>query len=259
MQRSTTQHITRASKPVMSLCLLALLAACTSPSSDAQATSTADKTGSVAADASTAPPACAAATNASPVQAMVCKDPALARLDTDLAKASATARDTLDAAGKAKLQSEQEHWQQHTRDLCADAQCLKQVYADRIQIMSATRTALADQASCVAVEGQKDCVDVMKLRDANSQLANFNTLMGQNSQKGTLIGCTAATNLSAGTAGGNDLFAANCTLQSAAGKSNVQVCSNQMIGNFVVEPAPAAYGDRAVAQLVAFTQQHCAG
>lgn len=259
MQRSTTQHVTRASKPLMSLCLLALLAACTSPSSDAQATSTADKTGSAPAATRTGNLACAATTPASPAQAMVCKDPTLARLDTDLAKASATARDTLDAAGKAKLQSEQQHWQQHTRDLCTDAQCLQQVYADRIQIMSATRTALADQATCIAVEGQQDCVDVMKLRDANSQLANFNTLMGQNAQKGTLLGCAVATNLSAGTAGGNDLFAANCTLQNAAGKSNVQLCSNQMVGNFVIEPAPAAYGDKAVAQLVAFTQQHCSG
>ncbi|PPT75485.1 hypothetical protein XaplCFBP3122_13110 [Xanthomonas arboricola pv. populi] len=258
MQRSRTERISRATKLLMPLCLLALLAACTPPASDVQAkTSAADKAASAPAAAATGQAACADAT--SPTQALVCKNPALTRLDADLAKAIATARATLDAAGQAQLEAEQQRWRQHTRDLCVDAQCLQQVYADRIQIVSTTRTALTDQAMCVAADGQKDCVDVMKLRDANSQLANFNTLLGQNSQQGTLLGCTAATNLAAGTAGGNDLFAANCTLQSATGKSNVQVCSNQMVGDFVVEQAPAAYGEKAIAQLVAFTQQHCAG
>lgn len=262
MQRSS-ERMTRTMKPLMTLCWVALLAACTPPSGDAQATAPAAVAAQASAEgaAGSTPGATSAACAdvASPVQAQICKDPALAQRDAELAKASAAALATLDAAGQARLQAEQQQWQQHTRDLCADAQCLQQVYADRIQIVSATRTALADQAACVAVDGQKDCVDVMKLRDPNSQLTNFNTLMGQNGLQGKLLGCTAATNLSAGTAGGNDLLAANCTLQGADGKHNVQVCSNQMVGDFVVEPAPVAYGEKAVSQLLAFTQQRCAG
>jgi len=39
----------------------------------------------------------------------------------------------------------------------------------------------------------------------------------------------------------------------------VQLCSNQMVGQFAIEPAPAAYGTEATRQLLGFTQQHCAG
>jgi len=262
----SSERMTRAMKPLMTLCCVALLAACTPPSGGAQATTLATATGQTSVDseagntpATVADSSSACADAASPVQTLICKDPALARLEADLTKAAAAAHATLDAAGQTQLRAEQQRWQQHTRDLCADAQCLQQVYADRIRIVSATRTALTDQAACIAVDGQKECVDVMILRDPNSQLQNFNTLMGENDQKGTLLGCTAATNLAAGTAGGNDMYAANCTLESTTGRSNVQVCSNQMVGDFVVEPAPVAYGEQAARQLVGFTQQNCAG
>ena len=55
------------------------------------------------------------------------------------------------------------------------------------------------------------------------------------------------------------LLAANCTQETSAGRRNVQLCSNQMVGQFALEPAPAAYGTQAIRQLLGFTQQHCAG
>ena len=71
-----------------------------------------------------------------------------------------------------------------------------------------------------------------------------------------MLGCTAATNIGGGQ---NAQLAANCTQETASGKRSVQLCSNQMVGQFAIEPAPAAYGTEATRQLLGFTQQHCAG
>ena len=172
--------------------------------------------------------------------------------EAELAKAEASARDTLDAAGD-KLQAEQQRWIQHTRDLCGDAHCLQQVFADRLKVLSATRDGLVDQDACEVPDGQQQCVDLL-VRDPNSQLANFNTLLGENGQEGRLL-CTAATNVGGGP---NAVLAANC-IQETTAKRNVQLCSNQMVGQFALVPASAAYGTQAVRQLLGFTQQHCAG
>jgi len=262
MQRSS-ERMTRALKPLMTLCWVALLAACTPPSSDAQATAPAAASEAAGADGkgATAPAAApagstACADGASPAQTLICKDPALTGLDADLGKALATAQATLDSAGQTRLQAEQQRWVQHTRDLCGDAQCLQQVFADRIKVLTATRDGLVDQDACETPDGQKQCVDTLVLRDPNSQLAAFNTLLGENGQEGRLLGCSAATNMGGGP---NALLAANCTQETTAGKRNVQLCSNQMVGQFALEPAPAAYGTQATRQLLGFTQQHCAG
>jgi uncharacterized protein len=257
------ERLTRAMKPLMTLCWVALLAACTPPSSDAGATAPTAATGQAGADskaanvpatASDRSGACADA--ASPVQTLICKDPALSGLDADLGKALAAAQATLDSAGHTRLQAEQQRWIQHTRDLCSDAQCLQQVFADRLKVLSATRDGLVDQDACEVPDGQQQCVDTLVLRDPNSQLAAFNALLGENGQEGRLLGCTAATNMGGGP---NALLAANCTQETTAGKRNVQLCSNQMVGQFALEPAPAAYGTQAIRQLLGFTQQHCAG
>ncbi|PII19457.1 hypothetical protein CR919_12475 [Stenotrophomonas sp. LMG 10879] len=261
MQRSS-ERMTRAIKPLMTLCCVALLAACSPPSGDAQATTPAAASGQANTDgrATSAPAASAGSTtcadSASPVQALICNDPALLKQEGELAKAEATASQTLDAAGKAKLQAEQQRWIQHTRDLCSDAHCLQQVVADRLKVLSATRDGLVDQDACEVPDGQQQCVDMLVLRDPNSQLATFNTLLGENGQEGRLLGCTAATNIGGGH---NAQLAANCTQETASGKRNVQLCSNQMVGQFAIEPAPAAYGTEATRQLLGFTQQHCAG
>ena len=105
-------------------------------------------------------------------------------------------------------------------------------------------------------EGQQQCVDMLVLRDPNIQLDIFNALLAEKGHQGILLGCTAATNSGAGH---NTLIAANCTQQTPTGRHNVQLCSNQMIGQFALEPAPAAYGKQAIRQLLGFTQQHCAG
>lgn len=262
MQRSS-ERMTRAIKPLLTLCWVALLAACTPPSGDAQATAPAAAS-EEASSGSTAAKAPAAATGsstacaagASQVQTLICNDPALSQQEDALAKAEAAARESLDAAGKDKLQAEQQRWVQHTRDLCSDAHCLQQVFADRLKVLAATRDGLVDQDACEVPDGQKQCVDLLVLRDPNSQLANFNTLLGENHQEGRLLGCTAAINSGGGQ---NAVLAANCTQETASGKRNVQLCSNQMVGQFAIEPAPAAYGTQATGQLLGFTQQHCAG
>jgi uncharacterized protein len=258
MQDTRTFFVSPRAIRWMPLALLALLAGCSSPSSDAAAP--ADMAPAANASASTpaapSPSAAACTQGASPVQALICNDPALAIQEAELAKAEAAARATLDADRQAKLQAEQQRWSQHTRDLCSDAHCLQQVFSDRLKVLTATREGLVDQDSCEVPEGQQQCVDMLVLRDPNSQLATFNTLLGENGQEGRLLGCTAATNIGAGQ---NDQLAANCTLETPAGKRNVQLCSNQMVGQFAIEPAPAAYGTQATRQLLAFTQQHCAG
>lgn len=252
----------RAMKPLMTLCWVALLAACAPTAGDGGATAPAAATGQASADKAADAPAAATGSNtactegASPVQTLICNDPALLQQEGELAKAEATARETLDAAGKDKLQAEQQLWIQHTRDLCGDAHCLQQVFADRLKVLSATRDGLVDQDACEVPDGQQQCVDMLVLRDPNSQLANFNTLLRENGQEGRLLGCTAATNMGGGP---NALLAAHCTQETTAGKRTVQLCSNQMVGQFALEPAAAAYGAQATRQLLGFTQQHCAG
>ncbi len=256
-------RVTRAMKPLMILCWVALLAACSPPGSDAGASAPAANTGQASTDgkaistpAAATGSSAACAEGASQVQTLICNAPALLQQEGELAKAEASARDTLDAAGKDKLQAEQQRWIQHTRDLCGDAHCLQQVFADRLKVLSATRDGLVDQDACEVPDGQQQCVDLLVLRDPNSQLANFNTLLGENGQEGRLLGCTAATNVGGGP---NAVLAANCIQETTAGKRNVQLCSNQMVGQFALEPASAAYGTQAVRQLLGFTQQHCAG
>lgn len=260
MQRSS-ERMTRAMKPLMTLCWVALLAACTPPTGEAQATAPAAASAQPSAgnQAGAAPAAAADAActhAASPAQTLICKDPALTGLDADLGKALAAAQASLDAAGQARLQAEQQRWIQHTRDLCSGADCLQAVMADRLKVLSATRGGLLDQDACEVPDGQQQCVDLLVLRDPNSQLASFNTLLDENGQEGRLLGCTAATNMGGGP---NALLAANCIQETTAGKRTVQLCSNQMVGQFALEPAPAAYGAQATRQLLGFTQQHCAG
>ncbi|MBN4960159.1 hypothetical protein JY411_17270 [Stenotrophomonas maltophilia] len=257
------ERLNRAMKPLMTLCWVALMAACTPPAGDAGATAPAAASGQASpagkaadAPATVADTSAGCADAASPAQTLVCKDPTLTGLDADMGKAVTAAQATLDAAGQSKLHAEQQRWQEHTRDLCTDAQCLRQVYADRLKVLSATRDGLVDQDACEAPDGQQQCVDLLVLRDPNSQLANFNTLLGENGQEGRLLGCTAATNMGGGA---NALLAANCTQETSAGRRTVQLCSNQMVGQFALEPAPAAYGTQAIRQLLGFTQQHCAG
>lgn len=255
MQRSS-ERMTRAMKPLMTLCWITLLAACTPQASDAQATAPAAATEQASGPATATGSSTACAEGVSQVQTLICNDPALVRQEGELARAEATARETLDAAGKAKLEAEQQRWIQYTRDLCSDAYCLQQVFADRIKVLSATRAGLINLDSCEVPDGQQQCVDMLVLRDPNSQLTTFNTLLDENDQEGSLLGCNAATNIGAGH---NDLLAANCILETASGKLNIQLCSNQMVGQFAIEPAPAAYGTQATRQLLAFTLQHCAG
>ncbi|MBN7919482.1 hypothetical protein J0L37_19680, partial [Stenotrophomonas maltophilia] len=95
------ERLNRAMKPLMTLCWVALLAACTPP----------------AGDAASAQPALVSATvaGASAAQTLVCKDPTLTGLDADMGKAVTAAQATLDAAGQSKLHAEQQRWQEHTR------------------------------------------------------------------------------------------------------------------------------------------------
>ncbi|MGN0922870.1 hypothetical protein [Ectopseudomonas mendocina] len=252
--QSSKDRMTWAMKPLMTLCWSALLAACTPPSGDAQATASAT--------ASEPPPAAVTdsqtdcAEGVSRIQALICNNPDLAKQEYDLIKAEDAAHQTLDAAGKARLQAEQQRWIQHTRDLCNDTYCLQQVFAERLEVLSATRDGLIDQDGCEVPAGQQQCVEILVLRDPNSQLATFNTLLAENGQQGRLLGCAAATNIGAGH---NDLIAASCTQEIPTGRRNVQLCSNQMVGQFAIEPAPAAYGTQATRQLLDFTLQHCAG
>lgn len=249
--QSRNEPLAWAMKPLMTLCWIALLTACSRPDGDVPASVPAAASTPAAADGR---PACAK--EASPIQALICSNPDLVKQQGELTQAEYAARQTLDAAGKGKLQAEQQRWIQHTRDLCSDTHCLQQVFSERLNVLSATRGSLVDQDGCEVPAGQQQCVDMLVLRDPNSQLATFNTLLAENGQPGRLLGCTAATNIGAGH---NDLLAANCTQEMPSGRRNVQLCSNPMVGQFAIEPAPAAYGTQATGQLLGFTQRHCAG
>jgi uncharacterized protein len=73
---------------------------------------------------------------ATPTEKLICGDPQLSQLDGQLAHAY---RRALEGAGDPdKLRTEQHTWLRTERNACADAACLKKVYAQRLTALAAT-------------------------------------------------------------------------------------------------------------------------
>jgi uncharacterized protein len=68
---------------------------------------------------------------ASKVEKMICADPVVSQLDSDLARDYSSARPAL-GAGATCLVSDQRQWLRTVRNRCASVDCLKHVYRERL-------------------------------------------------------------------------------------------------------------------------------
>lgn len=240
--------------------LLGALAACNGggaapgAKAPADANAAAATAPAIAAEAAAVSTACASAR--SEAETLVCADPALSRLANELGAAYAKAGEVVNAKQRPALADEQERWDRQTRDLCRDAACLTQVYTDRIAVLSRNEPNLINQVSCETPAGASECVNVVAIRDPNSRIEGFNKAIETAGQAGKIIGCRTLIDIAAGTASGNHSFGGLCTREDTGTRTEVQICYDEMVGNFAIEPA--APGTGAVKNLVDFTNGRCA-
>ncbi|WDS35817.1 lysozyme inhibitor LprI family protein [Pseudoxanthomonas sp.] len=252
------------------LCLLALLAGCgpSTPAVSATPANAAHDTPAPTTMPGDAPSPSPATATEGPQRAsfdcgkakaaaerLICSDPEVSGLDGRLAVAYTAASIAVEPSSKPQLREEQRRWIQYTRDLCADVVCLKQVYLDRIGILSRNDNILVNPVACQTVADADACVDVVTYRDPNVRIDAFNQLLRENDHEGKIIGCRTLIDLPAGTANGNHSFGADCTLETQSTRTAVKLCNDEMVGNFAIEPIE---GDENTRTLVQFTRDRCA-
>lgn len=207
--------------------------------------------------APTAPAATPACDNpGSDAEKLVCADPALSTLAGDLDAAYAKAGAGVAASDKPALLDEQARWERQTRDLCRDAACLTQVYTDRIAVLARNEPNLVNPVSCETPTGASECVNVVAIRDPNSQVDAFNKAIATAGEAGKILGCRRLIDIAAGTASGNHSYGGVCTREDQGARTDVRICYDQMVGNFAIEPAGP--GKEVVKELIDFTNDRCA-
>jgi uncharacterized protein len=112
---------------------------------------------------------------ATPVEKLVCSNPALSRTDEELAKAY---RSALASSGdKTRLRDEQRLWIRATRDRCPDVSCLSNAYAARIAELTASGSTETRTGSYRSDNGT---LDVIADRRGGARFAVSATWTGAN-------------------------------------------------------------------------------
>lgn len=166
------------------------------------------------------------------VEKIICSDPDTSLLDDKLQQVYKTARAATDSAGRKALTEEQRHWIRYQRNLCADATCLQEAYAVRINLLAANEKYIVDKSSCAVADGSNDCVNLVNYRDPSIRMASFNKSISEAKSADTVIGCSRLINLPVGTAGGNNTYGGVCTVMRGSQPKVVEICNDDMIGRF---------------------------
>lgn len=87
---------------------------------------------------------------AAPIEKLICSDETTSKLDADLAVAYKAAMEKAD--NKDALKQQQRTWLKEKRNLCKDADCLKQSYQLRIDELTHSSTSVADNKGSVKTE-----------------------------------------------------------------------------------------------------------
>lgn len=197
---------------------------------------------------------CGKATSA--VEKRICADPILSGLDGRLAEAYRAALAATDDYGRKALGTEQRDWVAHARNICEDDFCLRQAYTDRIAVLSRNEKHIIDRTEGVTL-GSDGNRSVVHYRNPNARIGSFNKSLAAAKTPGTILGCSALIDLPVGTASGNDSFGGLCTLAADGKRSEVQICDDDMVGHFAMQPADPAR--RTDAALIEFTNANCYG
>ncbi len=192
----------------------------------------------------------------SDTEKLICRNPELSALDSQLAAAYKTALGAVSASSKNALLKEQRNWIRHTRDICQDETCLRDAYSARIGMLSRNEAYIVNRTSCDVHDGGS-CRSVVYYRDTNSRIDSFNQSLATDHQAGRIIGCKTLVDLPVGTASGNHSFGGYCQLERTSQRSDVEICNDDMFGHFSMQPIDPKHAKDQ--DLIDFTNANCYG
>jgi uncharacterized protein len=193
---------------------------------------------------------------------LICSDAETSGLDSKLQQSYKAALAAVsEAVDKKALANEQRNWIRYTRASCQDAACMRQVYASRIAILGRNVKNVEDEASfCTNSSGNKvdvnDCsISARAHRDPNDHIDLFNKSLVEQKQSGRIIECRRLISLSNGNhigpGTGGQTFGGYCVLQNGAQRQDVEICIDDMVGDFQTQPIkPQVASDK---NLIEFT------
>jgi uncharacterized protein len=173
------------------------------------------------------------------IEKLVCENPGLSRLDTQLGNAYHVVTDHAAPVIKAGLIIRQKDWITNVRDMCADEDCLINAYAARIHALTSITTNMS--AAEYVVDRQ----------ELESQASAFERDLNRVGIPGKLSSCKIMLHLVDHTRGGRDTsYGAICALNAR----DVMICDDMMVGRLTLK----LYGFGESAEVLAdFTNANC--
>jgi uncharacterized protein len=203
----------------------------------------------------------------SPTEKLICSDAQTSALDSKLQQTYDTALAAApEAVDKKALAKEQRNWIKYTRASCQDTVCLRQAYTTRIAMLGRNEKNIEnDESFCANSSGDHvdahDCgTSVQAYRDPNDHIDSFNQSFAGQKQSSRIIECHRLIRLSNGNhigpGTGEQTFGGYCILQNGAQRQDVNICKDDMVGDFQTQPVkPQDMSDK---QLIEFTY-NCSG
>jgi uncharacterized protein len=204
---------------------------------------------------------------ASTTEKLICSDAMTSALDGKLKQTYKTAlAKASEEIDKRSLAQEQRNWIKYTRAICQDITCLQKAYSDRIAILARNEKNIQnDKSYCASPGGRKgnadDCgINAQVYRDPNSRIDSFNLSLVRQKQTGRIIACRRLIDLwdgaHIGPGRGEQTFGGYCVLQNGAQRQNVEICGDDMAGDFQMKQINRM--DTSDKHLIAFTY-NCSG
>lgn len=183
----------------------------------------------------------------------MCHDKSLSQLDEELASVYSGTLAKLDDYAKKRLVEEQRSWIKFSRPLCDTIACLHEEYVARIAKIKTCASNCNDLLKEMPL--QEGGAVYFEMRNSNQRNQSFQSGL-EARRLGKLLGCQRLISLSAGTAGGEISFGALCKIDDGKQSSLVEICDDQMVGNFSMKKITLPISD---ADIVAFTIKNCYG
>lgn len=201
---------------------------------------------------------------ASVTEKLICSDAETSALDGKLQQAYKTALTATDAPGRKALAKEQRNWIKYTRGTCQDTVCLRQIYNDRIALLARNERDIVDSEVRSYCELPNDgnhvggeCINVVPIRDSNSQVDSFNRSLTEHKQSGRIIGCSQLIDEPVENANSNESYGGYCILQDGTQRRDVTICNAGMTAKFHMQPVPLQ--EKSDKHLIVFTYIQCYG
>jgi hypothetical protein len=117
-----------------------------------------------------------------------------------------------------------------------------------------TATIAPDDSAVITQFGESLEVDDGDCEPSSNRMADFRQAFADHKESAQIVGCERMIMFHVPVANGNWYYGAVLMLDRGGTRSRSLVCFDEMVGHFLVEPAPEAVTKH---DLIAFTEQNC--